>query len=288
MNNNKKYFVVSDIHSFYDEMILALSKHNFDLNNPSHILIICGDCFDRGDFSVKVFEFIKELKSQDRLIYIRGNHEDLLFDCIDELVRCGKCGGHHYSNGTVKTLSHFINEDDYWIYSTYIPTNVIESIVNNTKELRAFIQDTCVDYFTLGNKIFVHSWLPCIVDAPHCSQGIDDIWDKNPNSLEANDLVKYREAWRSARWGNGFAQYKAGLVPVDKVIVFGHWHTSWYRSHILMTHKEWPQKNRRDFYETFYPIITDKIIALDSCVAYTGKINCVVFDENGEILDYDK
>jgi serine/threonine protein phosphatase 1 len=270
-----KYFAISDVHSAYTPMVEALVEKGFNCSNPEHKLILCGDAFDRMDETVQVFEFIKELKSQDRLIYIRGNHEDLLFDCINELVRYGKCGGHHYSNGTIKTLSHFINEDDYWIYSTYIPTNIVESIVNNTKELRAFIQDTCVDYFTLGNKIFVHSWLPTQCDLDK-GETVHEEWF-NSNKLPA--------LWKKARWNNGFVQYKAGLVPVDKVIVFGHWHTSWYRSHILMTHKEWPQKNRRDFYETFYPVITDKIVALDSCVAYTGKINCVVFDENGEIVD---
>ena len=262
-----KYFCISDIHSFYEEMIHTLHINGFNMQDPTHNLIICGDAFDRGDFSLKVFEFMKILNSENRLIYIKGNHEDLLFDCIDELIKYGRCGEHHYSNGTVKTLSHFINEDDYWIYSTYIPTNIIESIVNNTKELRSFIQDNCVNYFTLGNKIFTHSWVP----STHY-----DKWDEES---EENILM-----WRNARWGNPFKQWKDGLFPENKCIVFGHWHTSWYWSHIKQDRKEWPPKNRKDWLKSFEPVIEENIIGLDGCVAYSGKINCVVFDENGDII----
>jgi serine/threonine protein phosphatase 1 len=272
---SKKYFAISDVHSFYDEMLEALKSKGFDIQNPDHNVIICGDAFDRGEFSFKVFEFMKILNNENRLIYVRGNHEDLLFDCIDELVRYGKCGGHHYSNGTVKTLSHFINEDDYWIYSTYIPTNIIESIVNNTKELRAFIQDTCVDYFTLGNKIFVHSWLPTYNDLDK-GEIVHEEWF-NSSRLPA--------LWKKARWGNPFQMWEDDLTLKDKCIVFGHWHTSWFWSHIKQERKEWPPKNRSDWYKSFEPVILDNIIGLDSCVAYSGFINCIVFDENGEIID---
>lgn len=43
----KKYFVASDIHSFYTPFIKELNKTGFDLNNEEHILIICGDLFDK-------------------------------------------------------------------------------------------------------------------------------------------------------------------------------------------------------------------------------------------------
>ena len=43
-----KFFVVSDIHGFYDIFIDALDKAGFDKNNEEHYLICCGDYFDRG------------------------------------------------------------------------------------------------------------------------------------------------------------------------------------------------------------------------------------------------
>ena len=44
----KKYFVVSDVHGFYDEMKKALDNAGFDIANPDHIFVSCGDLLDRG------------------------------------------------------------------------------------------------------------------------------------------------------------------------------------------------------------------------------------------------
>ena len=41
----KKYFVTSDIHGFYDEFMASLDRAGFDIINPDHILVICGDIF---------------------------------------------------------------------------------------------------------------------------------------------------------------------------------------------------------------------------------------------------
>lgn len=262
----KKYFAVSDIHSFYCALREALDKKGFDESNPNHIVIVCGDAFDRGDYSKSVFEFLKTLKVQNRLVYIRGNHEDLLFECIDELRTFKACRPHHYSNGTVSTLSHFLAGDDYWAHSAIIPDNIVEDILINTKELCEFIDDTCINYFELGNKIFVHSWLPT------------DEYSK----LDSTEL---RDSWSSARWGNPFQLWQQGFYPKDKCIVFGHWHTSWYWAHIKQELKEWPPKNHSNWPESFKPAIEDNIIGLDACTAYSGFVNCVVFDENGNIIE---
>ena len=45
---SKKFFVVADVHSFYDEMKQELDTAGFDINNPDHILVSCGDVLDRG------------------------------------------------------------------------------------------------------------------------------------------------------------------------------------------------------------------------------------------------
>ena len=38
-----KLFVISDIHSFYDEMIESLNNSGFDKDNSNHWLICLGD-----------------------------------------------------------------------------------------------------------------------------------------------------------------------------------------------------------------------------------------------------
>ena len=66
----KKYFVASDIHSFYTPFIKESNKSVF-FSNEEHILIICGDLFDRGSESLKLYEFIKSLPKERRIL-IRG------------------------------------------------------------------------------------------------------------------------------------------------------------------------------------------------------------------------
>ena len=82
----KKYFVVSDIHSFYTELKKELYKKGFRVNNKEHILILCGDAFDRSSEAVKMYKFLKKLNNQNRLIYIRGNHEDLFVKAAREHI----------------------------------------------------------------------------------------------------------------------------------------------------------------------------------------------------------
>ena len=78
----KKYFISSDIHSFLYVMEKELKKKGFDERNPEHILIICGDLFDRGKETVKCLNFVCKMLKQDRVICIGGNHEDLLMELL--------------------------------------------------------------------------------------------------------------------------------------------------------------------------------------------------------------
>ena len=75
-----KLFVISDCHGFYHEMLDALDNAGFDPNNEDHWLISCGDNFDRGPCPEDVMVYLKMLP---RKILVKGNHEDLLMECIN-------------------------------------------------------------------------------------------------------------------------------------------------------------------------------------------------------------
>lgn len=288
----KKYFCVSDIHSYFTELTQALDKKGFEMTDPEHVLIVCGDAFDRGDETVEVFEFLKYMQEHNRLIYISGNHEDLLFDCIKEIANGRTPGSHHFSNGTVKTICMLCGECEWIVY--HPDNSMIQNIFDKTEEVRNFIRKNCVDYFELGNKVFVHSWIPCLSDdlnkyhSKKCYTGIYEKWHDNPNEMSASDLIQYRDAWKSARWGNPYKQWHQGLYPENKCIVFGHWHCSEYWGTYKQERKLWPDKNRKDWQKSFYPAVEENIIGIDACCAYSGFINCVVFDEEGNLIDYDK
>ena len=49
-----RYYVISDVHSFYSETMQALSEKGFFEDKSPHKLNVCGDLFDRGSESVKM------------------------------------------------------------------------------------------------------------------------------------------------------------------------------------------------------------------------------------------
>lgn len=250
-----KYFVASDIHSFFDPFYTELLSNGFNVANPDHKIIICGDLLDRGDDTVKLFEFVKSLG--DRIIYVRGNHEDLLFDCMDE-IRCGKTpGSHHFHDGTIKTICQFCGENEWIVYDPTWRDKICEIM----QPILDWIDEKCVDYFEVGDYVFCHGWIPCY-------KGLDDLRD-------ATD-----EDWERARWDNGMEMWRYPRCRVDgKTVVCGHWHCSWGWAHIRQNRKEFPNKSRKDWKKSFEPFVDDGIIAIDACTAYSGLCNVIVIED---------
>ena len=156
-----QYFASGDIHSFYDEWMIALASAGFDKTNPDHRIIVCGDLFDRGSQSKECYDFAKLMHEQGRFIYIRGNHEDLLYDCVNAIRKRRNIGMHHMSNGTIKTLAQLIGCSEYDLLCYVCSDEDFEASVQPVLE---FIDNTTVDYFELGDKVFVHGWIPTTCD----------------------------------------------------------------------------------------------------------------------------
>lgn len=257
--NSKRYFCSSDIHSYYDIWMIVLNKLGFDLSNKNHIVVLCGDLFDRGPQSVECYNFVKKLHAEGRLIYIRGNHEDLLFDCVAGLEGKKSLGSHHISNGTIKTIAHFLNCSEYDVLCCVYENQQLQEFKDDVLQ---FINDTCVDYFELGDKVFVHGWVPTTEDE-NCCEIISENWRDGD--------------WSHARWECGFDAWRRKLVPADKTVVCGHWHTSYGWSD-FRGYSEWGP-------DACFDVFIDKgIIALDACTAYTKSVNVLVLDEEGKIL----
>ena len=254
-----KYFITSDVHGFFNELMVALNSKEFDVNNSDHKLIILGDIFDRGPDNKKVYEFVKSLG--DRFIYVRGNHEDLLGECVREIVSGREVSEHHWHNRTVDTIAEF----------TQMNTNVFRGFVrwesvNQTtwevmKPILDWIDEKSVDCYELDDNVFVHGWIP---------SSFRENWTK--------------ENWQRARWYNGMEMWENGFCLEDKIIWCGHWCCSYGWSIIRQKYKEFPTKNRKEWEKSFQPFVDDGIIALDSCVSYSGFLNCVVYDEEDKTV----
>lgn len=247
-----KFFIMSDIHGFYDEMKLALDEAGFDPNNEDHWIITCGDHFDRGPKPAEVMRYLKNIP---RTILIKGNHEQLLMDCIDR----GYAESHDFHNGTAKTIIDLSPNAELFG----------EACATAYLKVKDFI-GIMVDYAETKNYIFVHSWVPLINKdelPPYYTK--DRQFEFNPNWRSATE-----KEWQDACWGNPYELADQGLLP-DKTIVFGHWHcsTGWAKA-------EGRSKFGND--AKFEPYYGDGFISIDACTAHSGKCNVIVLEDEFE------
>ncbi len=235
----KKLFVVSDVHGHYTLLKEALDRAGFDKDNEEHLLICCGDYFDRGNENVEVLHFFERVKNK---VLLRGNHEDMLL----KLFQTGKLLPHHYINGTMRTLESFFGKYSIDPVDDSIDFSGKTRIVDRICE---FIEET-VDYYETEHYVFVHGWLP-------------------ENALAPEDRQKATpEAWAKARWIKWNEQYVGQRPLANKTLVLGHVPT-WYASAFDGS------RDKKDF-SVFYG---NGIIAIDAGTADTKQVNVLVLEQ---------
>lgn len=260
----KKLFVVGDIHSFYDEFKTALDKTEYDADNPNHLLISLGDMFDRGPKSQEVLDFFNGINNK---ILIRGNHEDLLLDCLHR----GFPYSHDITNGTVRTIMNLGNvrpkSDNY-----YIPDNPQDfSIGVHIAYVKVIdLINSMLNFYETEKYIFVHSWIPvAYVSAPKIVLG-------RPTYIYKEDWkTAHMSQWDSARWFNPFELAMRDMNQTGKTIVFGHWHTSWWRTHFGGEVHEFGPNANLDIIE----IPDKKCIGIDGCTVSSGQVNILCLED---------
>lgn len=260
-----KFFITSDIHSFYNIFRDKLELSGFDYKCDDHKLAVCGDLFDRGTEPKQLLDFVQSLG--DRFIYIRGNHEDLINDCVYEIVSGMSVSGHHYHNKTVDTIADFCDIDKQELYRVRIPDSTRHIVKEKMMPILEWINRKSIDYTCIGDYILVHGWVP-----------IDyDVGSKNKHVIP-EEMWSNREIWKEARWTNGMQAWKDKCRVDDKTIICGHWNCSWGHSHIRQDRKEFPDKSKKDWKKSFEPFIDDGIIAIDACTAYSGLCNIIILE----------
>lgn len=280
----KKLFVTSDIHSYYDILKDALEKASFDINNPDHILVVCGDVFDRGDQSLEVYKFLKSLP-KERLILIRGNHEQL----YKELLNKRFPDGYDFSNHTVHTFCQIsgyspeVMTADYWFKLGDTPYERIEQV---WKEIRSIVEehpatkwvqsDDWINYLETDNYIFVHSWIP-VTEHGYMTKSIshDYFFKDGPDTFREDWRNATQTEWEDATWGCPWKKAIERLNKTGKTIVCGHWHTSDFFNHLT-------SKNKYIYDCPIFKSKKYKLIGLDACTAGSGKINILQLDISDE------
>lgn len=255
-----KYFIVADVHGFYDEMQRALNEKGFDPTNPEHIFVSLGDITDRGPKPRECIEFAMSLP-EERRILITGNHELLL---LAMLHRGFSNSDDHYI-GTEGTVYSFLNEPrGGWL------ENKCRKMLDD-KLFRSYI--AALEFFHETDKsIFVHGWIPTnkITDR-------DSTWFGRYVYDE-----KWRDGnWENATWLNGMRCWHDGVVELGKTIYCGHWHASYGNAYYHNDGIEFPDPTRPETHADVHmtPFVDDGIVALDACTALSGFVNCVVVEE---------
>lgn len=256
----KTYFVTSDVHGFYTELHKALYQAGFRKSNPEHILIVCGDLWDRGPEAVKTYKFIKSLPKERRIL-IRGNHEILL----RQAIKRGVFYEHDYYNGTLGTVMQFTNSD--YMDCVYDSGSVCEEFKKNGI-LEWIASNEWRNYAEIGNYIFVHSWIPVkILDDT-------DIYDakmSTPIEFRPDWREATQEEWEEAAWGCPWVMAKKGLVPRGFTIVCGHWSACEFPRYLDENLTNYPNHN---IYRGH------GCIALDACTVRSGFVNVLVLTED--------
>lgn len=214
LNKNKKYyFLVSDIHSFADELKSALFKAGFRKTNKNHTLVVLGDLFDRGPKTMQVYEYIKSLPKSRRIL-IKGNHEELYFTLLTKSFP----ERNDFHNMTVNTFCDIacmpidvLNEDTYnYDYSTYFKGSraAWETIKHQVKysKITTFLKSSeWKNFYEIKTKtktyICVHSFIPVKPKQEYIAKlGICAYTTENPYKLEYDPEWRDSKAWSSAIW----------------------------------------------------------------------------------------
>ena len=247
-----RYYVTADVHGFYTIMEKALEEAGFFDDEGQHKLIILGDLFDRGNEAIRMMEFVLGLMEEDRVILIRGNHEDL----FEEMVTTddGVPLLHHVRNRTYDTA---IQLTEHRHFSANLWPGRFAREARETPFYTRIIP-SMLDYYETEHYIFVHGWIPC----ERSSKG----YSYYPGWRDAGTA-----RWKSARWINGIDAAQSSRA--EKTVVCGHWHASY--GHARYAKKGTEFGADADFSPYFGP----GIIAMDACTAYSGKINVIVLED---------
>ena len=247
----KKIFVVSDIHGHYTELKNALEKAGFLSGEEAHLLIVCGDYFDRGTENRLVLEYLNGIQNK---ILIKGNHEDMLA----LILSMGHIGRGAFTNGMDYTIRDFFGDDAIGALDPRYEEAYLLNLRGKEKvisELYTFM-DNMYDYFETERYIFTHGWLPTVKTADGFCCVKEDF--------------RYEESglWQRARFAEWYRRYNQGAMLNGKTIVCGH-RTSRFGCLFDET---------RDMAD-YSPFYGEGLIAIDTATSESKQVNVLIIED---------
>lgn len=261
-----KYYVVSDVHGYCTLLKRALKRAGFFDEREACRLIVCGDLLDRGPEAVPLIAFMQRLRREGRLIYVLGNHEELMVECLRQIARGGvyevaRHTSHHYINKTWDSLLQISEMSETEACSD--PQRLVRRVTHSP--FYGGLLADCVDYYETPHYVFTHGWIPCLATGrgPHAKHRYDADWRRAGE-----------QRWRLARWYNGMEMAcRHHVCEPGKTVVCGHVHASYGHACIRHTCCEWGRG------ADFSPFRADGVMAIDACTAYSGRVNVIVIED---------
>jgi serine/threonine protein phosphatase 1 len=179
-----KIFAVGDIHGSFDRLQALMEKIPIDFARDT--LVFIGDYIDRGPASVEVVDYLIDLKKRvPEIIFLKGNHEDMLEKYLDGTDRFT-----YLLNGGQSTLDSYLSRN---------PQSELHPIPPEHMEFFRALRL----YYETENYIFVHAGL-----RPKVPLG----------AQEAEDLLWIRDKFIYSRYKFG-KTVVFGHTPLEKPLV---------------------------------------------------------------------
>jgi len=239
MINNKGYtYVMSDLHGCFEEFISMLIEIEFD-DTRDHLYIL-GDVIDKGKYGIEILKFLMENK--DSMTLIKGNHEDIMFQCISKKESLNEW----FVNGGKNTFLNF---------------NKLRRKEQN--KIHAFLYNTIFyKRITVNDKEYFLSHAGLIY---------------NPN-LDLEEIILLNEKMKETfLWTRNKEMFLDVKIKHDINFVFGHTPVEYLHEYIDdMNEEEKIRCNESKIY------IGDKKICLDTGAANKKKIGCLRLNDMKE------
>jgi serine/threonine protein phosphatase 1 len=185
----QRIFVIGDIHGCFDKLCALMDKIPLNFNQDQ--LIFIGDYVDRGSGSLEVVDYLIDLKKRvPGIIFLKGNHEDMLQNYLDGSDRFT-----YLLNGGQRTLDEYLNR----------PNNLGKYPVPSA-HLEFF--DSLHLYYQTADYIFVHAGLRKKVPL-ESQKKIDLLWIRDEFLSTDFDFGK--------RVIFGHTPFKEPLVQTNKI-----------------------------------------------------------------------
>ena len=253
----KKLFIVSDVHGFYTELKDSLEEAGYDEKNDNHLLIVCGDIFDRGRENVEVYKYLKKISDDGKAMVLKGNHDQMFINYLDGT---SITPFNYIYNGTDETLADFLHET--------APFESWNILTNNEATWKTF-----ADWLGIAIKEINKEYpelLQWLKERPYYYETENYIFTHGAIGGESINWRKPNIPWKELVWDNG-SFFGKHITNINKTVVIGHFGTSHLRKLYGL-----------DFEKTPYEILKrkdGKVIAIDGTTVLSHKVNVLVVED---------